>query len=79
MDTITTQTEIHLNTMDGNPIRPSPEQKLENSRVYHSKAYNKRHDKVLAQRKACYVPTRRPIGMPMKSRELRLMNKQLVA
>ena len=44
-------------------------QKRENYLVYHRKAYDKRRDKVLAYRKACYVPTGRPIGRPRKSRE----------
>ena len=75
MDTIITPGGIHISSMD---TQLSPEQKLENSRVYHRKAYDKRRDKVLAQRRASYVPTGRPIGRPRKSRELIIMNKQLV-
>ena len=68
--------DIHLSTMD---TRLSPEHKLGHSRVYHRKAYDKHHDKVLAQRRACYVPTGRSIGRPRKSRKLIILNKQLVA
>ena len=75
MDTITTSGGIHISTMD---TQLSSEQKLENSRLYHRKAYDKRRDKVLAQRRASYVTTGRPIGRPRKSRELLIMNKQLV-
>ncbi len=56
----------------------SPEQLRENYLVYHRKAYDKRRDKVLAHRKACYVPTGRPIGKPRKSRETIILNKELV-
>ena len=58
--------EIHLNTMDS---QLSPEQMRENYLAYHRKAYEKRRDKVLAQRRASYMPTGRPIGRPRKSRK----------
>lgn len=66
MDTITTSTPVIL---EANPIKLSPEQLRENYLVYHRKAYDKRRDKVLAHRKARYIPTGRPIGRPRKSRE----------
>jgi hypothetical protein len=53
----------------------SPEEMRENYLVYHRKAYDKRRDKVLAHKKACYVPTGRPIGRPRKSRESIILNK----
>jgi hypothetical protein len=63
----------NLNTTRAN--KQFPEQKRENYLVCHRKAYDRRRDKVLAHRKACYAATGRPIDKPMKSRKSIIMIK----
>jgi hypothetical protein len=57
MDTITSADHLitdHLTTTEVNKF--SPEQIRENYLEYHRKAYDKRRDKVVAHKKACYEP-----------------------
>ena len=46
----------------------SEEEKREIYLVYHRKAYDKDRDKILAIKKANYVPTGRGVGRPRKER-----------
>ena len=59
--------EIYLNNTEAKKL--SPEQLRENYLVYNRKAYDKRHDKVIVQRRASYMPTGRPIDRSRKSQE----------